>query len=196
MNWGLYRNFTTLLSCQGNPVVFTGTNSYKNREVVFAFDLHDTTFTMFKDYSVLISNLINYTFPKVIDEVFLYCGDRLTVNVVPNCESIRVVSPISGSPVYLPTDGTSSTFTLTEVGTYSVIVRISGGQERSYSVYSAFSEDERYPVSQEGEFLVTGEASNAKRDGKFDSLILWFILLAVLMAADWVVYCYDQYQLR
>jgi hypothetical protein len=41
-----------------------------------------------------------------------------------------------------------------------------------------------------------GEAENGMRDGKYDKLIILFALLAVLFVADWMVYCYDRYQLR
>ena len=33
-------------------------------------------------------------------------------------------------------------------------------------------------------------------DGIYDKLIIFFICLVVIISADWVVYCYDKYQLR
>ena len=52
--YGLYRNFTTLLTHDGNPIVFTGSAENGVREVVFAFDLHDSNFPMLIDYLILI----------------------------------------------------------------------------------------------------------------------------------------------
>ena len=35
-----------------------------------------------------------------------------------------------------------------------------------------------------------------KTDGEYDPLVLLFVLLAVVFSADWMVYCYEKYQLR
>ena len=63
-------------------------------------------------------------------------------------------------------------------------------------MYAALPEEERVPAVREQAFRIEGEAGAQKRDGKFDDLLVWFILLAAVMAADWGVYCYEQYQLR
>ncbi|MBQ9116847.1 MAG: VWA domain-containing protein, partial [Clostridia bacterium] len=65
---GLYRNFTTVLSYKGNPLLFAGTNSYGNRQVVFAFDLHDSNLPLLLDYLVLTRNLLDYSFPEVVEK--------------------------------------------------------------------------------------------------------------------------------
>ena len=57
MKCGLYSDFTTLYTYRGNPVVFTGMNGYGNREVVFAFNIHDSDISLFIDYLVLLGNL-------------------------------------------------------------------------------------------------------------------------------------------
>ncbi|MBQ9151635.1 MAG: VWA domain-containing protein [Clostridia bacterium] len=90
---GFYRNFTTLLSYKGNPVVFAGTNEAGCREVVMAFDLHDSNLPLLFDFTVLMRNLVNYSFPDMIDATAYECGESATVNVITHCESIRVESP-------------------------------------------------------------------------------------------------------
>ena len=47
-----------------------------------------------------------------------------------------------------------------------------------------------------GEFDLVGIKENNYRDGIYDELIILFIILAVIYMADWMVYCYEQYQLR
>ena len=54
---GLYKEFTTLYSYQGNPVIFAGTNNYGNREVVFAMDIHKSNITVSFDYAAIMRNL-------------------------------------------------------------------------------------------------------------------------------------------
>ena len=55
---------------------------------------------------------------------------------------------------------------------------------------------ERIPAVKSEAFSLVGEAGNEKRDGVYDDLMILFILLALIFAADWMVYCYEQYQLR
>ena len=43
---------------------------------------------------------------------------------------------------------------------------------------------------------LVGTKENNFRDGIYDELIVLFIILAVIYMADWMVYCYEQYQLR
>ncbi len=45
-------------------------------------------------------------------------------------------------------------------------------------------------------YVISGEASTARRDGAYTSIVYLFIFLAVVILADWMVYCYEQYQLR
>lgn len=192
---GLYR-FTTLLSCNGYPMVFTGSNSYGNREVVFAFDLHDTHTSLSADYGLLIRNLINYTFPPVIEQTSYYCGEVMEVNIVGNCDSVRVDTP-EGNVSYLDTSRTVGEVTLSEVGLYTVTVTgKDGAEQKKYYFYSSLPEEERDPTATAQSFVLQGEAGSSTRDGTFDSLMILFIILAVLCLADWMVYCYEQYQLR
>ena len=190
-----YRNFDTLFTHEGNPVIFTGVNTYGNREVVFAFDLHNSDLPLLADYVFLVNNLIKFSFPSVIDEAFYECGDKAQINIVSNCESIRVESP-RGKISHLSTKEMISEFQLDEVGVYTITATIAG-QARSFNIYSAMVDEEKDPVTEnEGEISLLGEASGKGFDGIYDKLIIFFICLAVIMVADWVVYCYDKYQLR
>lgn len=191
---GLYRNFTTLMSCNGDPVVFAGSNTYGNREVVFALDMHTSDFALSYNGRVLMHNLIDYTFPVLIDGENLYCGESLSVNVLANCTGIRVDSP-SGKSEYLDTSDAISEYELTEVGEY-VITATVGNNRQSAKVYSQLPVAERIPSVTEASFIISGEASTQKRDGRYEDLLYAFIILAVIVVADWMVYCYEQYQLR
>ena len=195
---GMTRNFTTLMYCGDDPVLFAGSNSYGNREVVFAFDLIETSdFALSYNGRIILYNLIGYTFPSLVDQTNLYCGDSLEVNVLANCTGIRVVSP-SGKAEYLSTSDAISEYELTEVGEYTVIATI-GNVQQSAKVYSQMPLAERILNATEQQFKIesaTTEPSDEKRDGRYEDLLYAFIILAVIVVADWGVYCYEQYQLR
>ena len=195
MKCGLYSNFTILYTYRGNPVVFTGMNSYGNREVVFAFNIHDSNMPLLIDYLVLLGNLLDYSFPEVIETTEYYCGDTAQINVISGCESIRVQSP-DGQIVYTDISSAVSEFELTEVGEYKIIVNVSGAERPAYYVYSAVPKEERVASNSHDYIGIVGEASETGSDGRYDPLTLLFVLAAVLFTAEWMVYCYDKYQLR
>ena len=195
IKYGVYADFTTIYSYKANPVVFTGINDHGNREVVFAFSIHDTDMSLSIDYLALISNLLGYSFPEVIETAEYYCGESATINVVSGCESIRVSTP-SGQIIYADVSRATSEFLLNEVGEYTVTVNISGAQRPAYYLYSSVPKEERN-VSVTLDYVgLNGEATDKGSDGRYDPSTLLFILAAIMFTAEWMVYCYDKYQLR
>ena len=175
-------------------MIFAGTNTYGNREVVFAFDLHKSNLPVTLDYVVLMQNILDYSFPTVVEQVSYRCGDVLTVNAISNCESIRVDSP-KGSISYLDTATGVGEMVLNEAGVYTVTMMV-GGSPRTFSVFASLPDAERDPLAAGVAFELQGEASSDAFDGIYDELLIFFICLAVLFIADWGVYCYEKYQLR
>jgi hypothetical protein len=192
---GIYGDFTTLFTYRGNPVIFTGMNDYGNREVVFAFDLHDSNMTLSLDYLILLGNLLDYSFPEVIEKTEYYCGDTAEINVISGCESIRVDTP-DGQIVYTDVSTAVSEFELTEVGEYKVTVNVSGAERPAYYIYSSVPKGERMTETASDYIGIQGEAENNGSDGRYDPLTLLFVLAALLFTAEWMVYCYDKYQLH
>ena len=189
------RKFYTLFTHDGSPVIFTGTNTYGNREVVFAFDIHNSDLPLKPDFAILIKNLLDFSFPTVIENTLYNCGDFAKINITSECESIRVESPY-GNVSHISTDEAVGEFMLSEAGTYNIKV-VSGDEQKTYRIYSAFSKEEQDPKVTVNEILsLDGEASEESFDGIYDSLLIFFICLFVIFVADWMVYCYDKYQLR
>ena len=191
---GLYEHFTTLLSHKGNPVVFAGTNGYGNREVVFAFDLHESNLAVTPDFVALASNLVEYSFPAVLEKTDYTAGETLSVNVVGGTDSIVLTSP-SGVVTALPVTEAVAEMMLGESGVYRIEVK-SGQNVKDYYVFSEFPVSERSPMTSENEIALLGEAGGSGIDGRLDDLTVLFVLLALVFSADWVVYCYEKYQLR
>lgn len=194
----LNRDFTTLLSCDGNPVLFAGSNNYGNREVVFAFSLHDSDLPLSLNYLPFINNLLNYTFPEIVDSSNFFCGDIVSLNVLPGCNSIRVDTP-GGKSEYLDVETAISDYRLEEVGLYTVTLQIgslSASSRRTIRLYAQSPFSESAATASAGSFSLVGEPGARQPDGKFEDITFLFIILAVIFIADWMVYCYEQYQLR
>ena len=70
------------------------------------------------------------------------------------------------------------------------------GSPRVIKLYSELPEAEREVSVSLDAVALSGEPSQIGHDGFYDELTLLFIALAVIFCADWMVYCYDKYQLR
>ena len=187
--------FTTILKVGNNPLITVGLNKNNDRQVVFAFKIGDSNLGMLEDFLILTRNLMNYSLPSVIDETIYTCGDIMDVNVVPNCESIVITSP-SGTDTTLDTIGNDSCqVKLTQTGTYTIIVKRTDRDEEVLNVFSCVPQAESGSEGG-GVLFLTGDLSTEYSDGFYDDLLAFFIVIAVLLLADWGIYCYEQHQLR
>ena len=191
---GMYLNFYTLYSYNSSPLIFAGANGLGNRQVVFGFDLHRSDFALSTDFVILMRNLLEYSFPDVIDKTSYTVGDDAILNIVSNVTNLKATSP-SGKDIFLDTSGTMATIKLDEVGTYEIGMTLAGEETVRY-IYSGAHPDESKPAIEEMDFSLAGERTYEKTDGKFDPIAIIFVVLAVLFLADWGVYCYEKYQLR
>ncbi len=190
------RDFITVLSCEGTPVLFVGSNMYGNREVVFGFDIHHSDSSLTYNYLPIFNNLLSYTFPSILDDATYFAGDTAKINVIPGCTSICVTTP-SGADEYLNTETAESEYTLSEVGLYRVVAKMGeAGAERTLYMYSQNPYTESVIHATDADLSIIGTAENNNRDGIYEDLIVIIIILAVVFIADWMVYCYEQYQLR
>ena len=197
VKYGLYRNFTTLLTYQGNPVIFTGTTDNGNREVVFSFDLHNSNFPLLLDYLILFKNLINYSFPVIMEESNYECGDTVLINVLSSFDSIRVDSP-KGNVQYLDVTSEVAEIVAVEPGVYTLSIT-EGESRKEFSFFVSMPLEESDTDSsdlEELEINLQGEQENNYIDGIYDKLLILFIIISVIFVIDWMVYCYEQYQLR
>ena len=191
---GMYLNFYTLFSYNSNPLIFAGANGLGNRQVVFGFDLHRSDIALSTDFVILMRNLLEYSFPDVIDQTSYTVGEDAILNVVSNVTNLRATSP-SGKDIFLDTSGTMATIKLDEVGTYTIGMNIAGEEITGY-IYSGTHPGEGVPAYEEVEFSLAGERTYERMDGEFDPSVIIFVVLALLFLADWGVYCYEKYQLR
>lgn len=187
--------FTTLMKVGTDPVVSAGVNKNNDRQVVIAFQIGDSDFGMSPDFLILTRNLMDYSLPSVINESIYECGEIMAVNVVPNCESIVVTSP-SGERTTLDTLDTNVCHVqLTETGTYNITVKRTDREDETISSFAYVPEEESRSEGG-GILFLSGEREYKYSDGFYDKLLAFFIVIGVLLLADWGIYCYEQHQLR
>ncbi len=193
VSYGINKKFTTLYSCQGNPVVFSGNTVHGNREIVFGFDLHNSNLPLSYNFLVLFRNLLDYSFPSVIEDSNYICGDEITINVLAQAKSMRLETP-SGKATYLDTSSSTVRYVVNEVGTYTLTITLQSNETMTLNFYSIFPQDENV-IESELYISLVGEASDEKIEGTYDPMTILFVLLGLLFIADWMVYCYEQHQL-
>ena len=191
---GMYTQFTTLFSYDSNPLIFAGVNALGNREVVIGFDLHKSDIVLSSDFAALMSNLLKYSCPDILDRTGFVSGEEAQINITANMDSVMVTSP-AGEENYIDTSTDVGSLLLDKVGTYSITVSIAGS-EKNYKIFSAAPTSESNTDAVGGDFSIVGEQTFEKTNGEYDPLVLLFVLLAITITADWMVYCYEKYQLR
>lgn len=191
---GMYTRFTTLFSYDSNPLIFAGVNAMGNREVVIGFDLHKADFSLSTDFVALLGNLLEYSCPDVIERSDYVCGEDAEINITSNIDNVKAIAP-DGEEIYIDCSADPARLPLDKVGTYTVKL-LASGVERSYSIYSGAPDSESDPTQVEASFTLAGERQYERSDGEFDPLIIILISLALIFIADWMVYCYEKYQLR
>lgn len=193
-------SFEVVMSYNSYPMVFAGINTEGNREVVFSFDLHDSNFPLLIDYTILLRNMVKYCLPQICDESDFGCGDELVVNVLPNCDEIRVNTP-SNRATYLSTDDAFATMILSELGTYTIEAKINN-IIKTYKIYVTFPQGEQNPnvIFADGDegsgVQILGEKNNVSFVSTYDIQWILFIVLLALCILEWVVYLYEQRQTR
>lgn len=189
------RKFTSVLNVGGDDLVFAGLNNNNDRQVVFSFRIKDSSMGLTDDFLILTRNLMDYSFPKALNETSYVCGEVMSVNVVSGCEGIVVTTPSGASSTLDTMETDVCEVQLTEAGTYTLSVKLQGRDERRLYAFAAVPESESRN-EQGGAVQLAGEREYNLSDGFYDNLLAFFIVLAVLVLADWGVYCYEQYQLR
>lgn len=191
---GMYTKFDTLFFYNSVPMIFAGVNGLGNREVVFAFDIHKSDITLSTDFVPLVTNLLEYLCPDLIDKSSFVCGEDALISITANMDSVIVTTP-EGKEEFVDTSTDTGSITLDKVGTYTIKVNVSG-DEKVYNIFASSSPEESDPTAIGASFSITGERTYEKTDGEYDPLVILFIIIAVAFTADWMVFCYEKYQLR
>lgn len=194
--YGVPRSYTTVLSNGSDPLVAAGLNENNDRQVVFAFRIGDSNFGLTDDFLILVKNLMDYSFPSVIEDTVYNCGDVMNINVVSGCEEIIVTMPSQNTTTLDTQDSDICELQLSETGTYKLEVKIAGNATNTVLYAYACVPEAESRNEDGGELKISGTKEYNFSDGYYDELLAFFIAIALLLLAEWGVYCYEQYQLR
>lgn len=183
-------SFTSIMTYEGRPVIFAGVNDHLTREVVFAFDLHDSTFPLSFDFIAMMRNMIHYMVPSLMNTYTYTCGSDLIINVLPNCESIELISP-SKQITFLDIESHYiSSYPLRELGEYQVNAMIDG-EKVTVDFFSSFSSLESKPNIVETSIALVGKKEKSRRKGAVDLSNTLLMIGIVLCLLDWLLYCFS-----
>ncbi len=191
-------NFTSILNYISDtkdtiPAVFAGKNPLGQREVVFAFDLHDSNLPLLYDFVVLMRNFVDYSNPQILS-TFSYENGESTLLSLPDNLTDLVAKLPSGKEVPLDTANDQTTFTLSEVGNYQITATYDDGSTKDIFVYSQYPKEEENPSAIDStDHSIVLPAEVKKGDGLFDNILPWVIAAAVFFSVDWILYTYEQY---
>ena len=189
--YSLYKDFTTIFNYNSVPLLFVGSTENNLREVVFAFDLHDTDLPLLYDFAPLIRNLLNYSLPSVVEDQNYVVGNNLQINIFNNYESVRILTP-SNNISYLTLTSDIEYVPLYEVGTYEVKV-VTKSETKDYYVFVSFDKEEGYINIKEENLIFALSSVIKKNTSIIDQLMPIIIIGAIFFILDWVVYAHEQY---
>lgn len=192
MRYSLTKDFTTIYNYNEIPMVFAGNTSFDNKEVIFSFDVHNSSLPLNIDYVPLFRNIISYLLPPFIERTNFVAGEKIKINVLSNLESIRLNTSNNYS-TYLPLSNSEIYYDLDYVGIYSLITTSKSNQTKAYYVYVSFPIEESNPIDFQEKIILYGDKSKGNYDSQFDLLFISFILLLCIIVVEWEVYVYDEH---
>jgi len=194
MRYTLNQDFTTILSYNNLPFVFAGKTENQQRELVFAFDLHDSNLPLLYDFTPLMRNALQYANPKILENFSYEVGDEVTFSLSNNMKSFVITDPDGGKESYQTSDRDFLKYTLEKTGNYQVSIVYQDGKDKKFNLYSRFSAKECVPHEEETDAIsLNVDTSIKKGNGIFDNLLPIVICAILFFLADWGVYAYEQY---
>lgn len=192
LRYTLNSKFTTILSYDNLPFIFAGRNGYNQREIVFNFDLHNSNFPLLADFIILMRNCVTYSNPSVLNKFNYKAHDDIVFTFPDTALSCEIITP-SGEKDYLSAVDLKS-YTLKEVGTYTITVELANNKTRKINIFSSFPISERVPVSEdENTYSIIISGDTPKADYIFNALIAVLIVALVLLLSDWMLYSHEQF---
>ena len=192
LRYTLNSQFTTILSYDNLPFIFAGRNEYNQKQIVFNFDLHNSNLPLLADFIIMMRNFITYSNPSILNEFNYKVHDEVTFTFPDTALSCKIFTP-SGKTDYLNAYDLQS-YSLREVGTYSIDVELATGKSRNINIFSSFPDEERVPVvKDENSYSVVLSENMPKADRIFEGLIVVLIVSLVFLLTDWILYSHEQF---
>ncbi len=193
-------DFTTILKdedpSRNAPLIFGGKNSNGNKEVVFAFDVHDSNLPLKYNFLALLKNFLDYSNPDLITKFDYEINDTLSMFVPDESKNFTVTTPSKNKEyIDVNSDGVAS-YDLEEAGIYEFHLEYEDSTlNKDIKVFVSFPISESNSSQKEDtdnlSLIITDNVE--KGDGIFDNILPIVIVAAVFFILDWGLYVYEQY---
>lgn len=201
IRYSITGDFTTILK-DGNavsnaPLIFGGKNDNGNREVVFAFDIHDSELPLQYNFLALIKNFLNYSNPELLSQFNYNIDETMTLSVPDESKRVTVTTP-GETLEYVDTnsDGLAS-YQLVQSGIYTFHLEYDDETlNKDFKVFVSFPTEESDTSFKEDNskfYSLVVTDSVVKGDGIFDDILPIVIVAAVFFILDWGLYVHEQY---
>ena len=190
--------FMPVIRCGAYPVLLAGKGESGFAQLVMPFDLQDSNLPLLADFVILVSNMLDFSVPPMLERQDYACGEQVYPRTMASCEKLFVQLP-DMSIRTLAAEEAREGIALSAPGSYTLMQELSGGQERLMSAFVHMPGPESLVSGAPQEGLALGEAAPraqnaAAREGQHVPVLrlLAAALLALLML-EWVVYHREQY---
>lgn len=193
-------DFTTIMNYEDDngiiyPMAFAGKNQNNQREVVFSFNLSNSSFPITYDFVNIMRNCLNYANPTTISSFEYHCGDEVTLSVSDDTTKIEI-EDLNGNVEIVDIDDAEQyvNYTFSKTGNYIVRTIYDNETKREAKVFVALPKAESYVViPDDTEINLVNNDNTIKGDGLFDNIIPYVIVASVLFGLDWILYAHEQY---
>ena len=192
--YSLYRDFTTILTCDNIPVLFAGRNESGQRQVVFAFDLHDSNLPVLFDYIAFMRNFVDYANPRLMNEFDYEIGDEAIFSIPDEVNSLSIKMPDGKTEPIRYNGQETFAYQLGQVGSYCLTANYKNGTSKVVYFYSHndYTESDPKPKA-EGAYGLAVNENAVRADGLWDNILPIVIAAALFFAGDWILYAHEQY---
>ena len=192
--YSLYQDFTTILTCDNIPVLFAGRNENNQRQVVFAFDLHNSNLPLLYDYVAFMRNFVDYANPRLMNTFDYQIGEEVIINIPDDVTALSLEAP-SGKTEPIRYNGQENfAYRLGEIGSYHLTATYANGAKKTIHFYSHNDYIESNPKPREERAYALSTNDNTVRgDGLWDNILPIVIAAALFFVGDWILYAHEQY---
>ena len=184
--------WTTLLSCADEPVAAVKTNSKGYAIVAFSFDFHDSNLPMQGKFAQLMSELLDYSAPALLDSVHFPVGETIVLRAEKQ-GALNVKTPEGRTRMPAVKDG-AATFTPYTAGVYTVEEAYGEDAKNEVSVFVHIPSEESVRA-EIAELAPVSAAVGAEEttEAKLEIYIWMAVLLLFVLICEWGVFLYEQF---
>ena len=186
-------NYEVLMTCNGDPVVFTKKLNKANI-IVFAVDLHYTDLPVNINMPILINNMVNYSAHQLLDKYEYNVGDNITL--YPRLRTKEMT--INGEVVYTSDELDLAThYVVNKPGRYEVKQTLNDGTVITNYFFVRMGEQETN-FDYEGDVLAAEEYNSLSANAKIsknnvDVIFYVAAILLFLILVEWGLSYHEQY---